>query len=114
MITIPFQVSATEYSVYIGLGDDNIERVRQYDPAEVVLSQLGEPFQRLKLKDIVVGYCSEDDFKKVQEIYHAEPTNAGMKKALRYLTRGYKFRPEFGDHDGPPLSIKIDPKEPTQ
>jgi hypothetical protein len=68
MITIPFQVSATEYSVYIGLGDDNIERVRQYDPAEVVLSQLGEPFQRLKLKDIVVGYCSEDDFKKVGDL----------------------------------------------
>lgn len=36
MITIPLQVNPAQYDLFIILEDENIERIKKYDPAEVV------------------------------------------------------------------------------
>jgi hypothetical protein len=109
MFVMPFQVTDTEYSIYVGFTQDSMQRMMAYDPAELQLSKL--PLDRfrelgLTLKDIVFGFCSEQDqehaMKLMQEADDPRP-------GLQYLTRGFVFRPRMGDHDGPPLSIKPDP-----
>ena len=41
MTVIPFQINANEYSIFVALGDDNIGRIRVYDPAQVEIGKLG-------------------------------------------------------------------------
>lgn len=111
MFVIPFQVSETEYSVFVGIDDEGLSRMKEYDPAELVLSKLPLEklhLQDLKLKDVLFGYCSESDAQHVMKLM----TEANSSRpGLQYLTRGWKFRPEMGDHDGPPLSMRNDPEE---
>jgi len=107
MIVIPFQLNDREYSVFVMLQDDNLERIRIYDPAEVQINKLGERFQKLKLKDVIIGYGTDDDQRKVLEL-----CGAGQpREALKYLSRGFAFRPDQGDHDFGPLSLKTKPGE---
>jgi hypothetical protein len=106
VLVIPFAIDARRYSVYVGFDDEGMERLKAYDPGELVLKQLGEPWISRELKDVLIGYCSPADFAKIQEII-AETNNPG--EALLYLTRGWKYRPDAGDHDFGPISVKIDP-----
>jgi hypothetical protein len=104
MIVIPFQVSKTQYSVYVGFDDEGIDRMKAYDPGELTMNKLPPAFRALELKDVIVGYCSEADFTRVQQMMIED---GNPVRALRHLTRGFKFRPDAGDHDGPYLSAKF-------
>lgn len=103
MFCLPIQISPTEFALYIFLQDENLERMRQYDPAEVKMAHLGDAFKgALRLKEILIGWASEEDFERVMELcQRGEP-----KEALRHLTRGFRYRTDQGDHDGPYLSFK--------
>lgn len=105
MIVLPFQIDNERYSVLLALDDEGLQRVKQYDPAELVLDKLGEPWTHLKLKDVLVTYCNAQDLKRVQEL----SDEGNPQAAYRYLTRGWVFRPDLGDHDNPPTSLKRKP-----
>ncbi len=94
MLTIPIRINATEYSIFVVLEDENLTRMRWYDPAEVVTSKMGE-WAKLKVRDIIIGYGSADD---IAEVHRLSAEGKG-KEALRLLTRGWKFRPLLGDSD---------------
>jgi hypothetical protein len=108
MVVIPFQINERQYSVFVGFDEQGIQRMREYDPAELVLQKLPDRFQRLQLKDVLFGYCDDDDMSKIQVMLSEDGTPG---RALRYLSRGWKFRQDFGDHDGPMLSALPDPNE---
>ena len=40
MLSIPVRLNETEYVLFIALQDANIERIKQYDPVEVVPEKL--------------------------------------------------------------------------
>lgn len=102
MFCLPFQTSPTEFTVFVFLQEENIARMREYDPAEVITTRLGGEFQKLRLSEIVIGFATEEDFERVMELcQRGEP-----KEALRHLTRGFRYRPDQGDRDGPYLSVK--------
>lgn len=102
MISIPFQISEREYCVYIGFDEEGLERMKAYDPGEVIVRDFGPPFTQLRLKDIIVGYYTAKDLEEIQRLGAA----GKGREALRHLTRGYAFRPERGDHpNGKPLSL---------
>lgn len=110
MMVIPFRVSETQYSLYVILGKENLQRIAQYDPAEVTLDKLGEPFAKLTLKDVVIGYATDDEQQQVVGLC----ASGQVRQALRMISRGFRFRPTGGDYDGPYLSLKDDGKGPKQ
>ncbi len=96
MLVLPFQISRTEYSIFVALPQDSIDRMRAYDPAEVTIAKLGGRYADLKLKDLIIGYATADDEKAVMKIIREEND---PRKALKFLTRGFRYRPDMGDHD---------------
>lgn len=99
---IPWQVDATHYSLMIVLQDGNIERLREHDPVEVPLTMLGPKFAGLQLRDVTVTYATDEDIREVERLGQ----QGDIRDALRYLTRGFRFRPDRGDHDDPPKRLQ--------
>lgn len=104
MFLIPFQINEQEYSLFIGLQNENWERIREYDPAEVRLREVVRQkplFGSLRLRDVIVGYVTDEDINVAMGKFLA----GKPQEAMRFLTRGFRYRPEAGDHDGPYLSV---------
>jgi hypothetical protein len=95
MFVVPFRVSATEFSIFILLQDENLERMKIYDPAEVTVDQIviGSDFHGLSVKDIILGYGTNDDLITATEMI----SQGKHRQALQFLSRGFKYRPEAGD-----------------
>lgn len=109
MMVIPFRINDAQYSLYVILGKDNLERIEQYDPAEVTLNKLGESFASLTVKDVVILYATDAEAEQVVAMCAA----GKVREALRMLSRGFRFRPDDGDYDGPYLSLRTG-NEPKQ
>lgn len=112
MTLLPLQVDARHYVLYIGFDDGEFDRLRAYDPGELYLEKLGEPWTRLELQRIFIGYCNAADLLEVQRL--TQPPNPRPRAAIQYLMRGWRYRPEVGDHDGPLLSVKVNENETKQ
>ena len=85
----------------IVLEDDNISRIKEHDSAEVKWSQLGA-FCTMKPRIIGISYASAEEVARLHELIGADD----VVGALKLLTGGFKFRPELGDHDFGPISLK--------
>jgi hypothetical protein len=109
MFVVPFAINEKQYSLMVVLQEDNIERIRSNDPAEVAMSKLSERWQSMKLADVIVTYATSEDEQTALKLF----AEGKGHEALRFLTRGYAYRPEAGDHDGPALDVFGD-KGPTQ
>ncbi len=97
MITIPIQQNATEYDLWVVLGDENLTRIREYDPAEIVTAKLGMPWRGLRLRNVMICYANTEEIERLV----SAPTRAAVLLLIKeVLSRGFKFRPERGDHDG--------------
>jgi len=95
MITIPLQLSTTEYDLFIVLEDDNIDRiVKDRDPAEIRSSAMGS-FARKKIRNINIVYATPEEAKLLPTCR----TVGEVAKFLMNLGRGWSFRPEMGDND---------------
>ena len=96
MLTIPLRINPQEYILFIALQDANIERIKAYDPAEVVPRKFGGEWANLKLKEIHITYATEEDEVLITKLCREHK----VKEALQHLCRGYAFKPNMGDHDG--------------
>ena len=94
MMVLPLRVSDTEMDIAIVLEDENIERIKDADPAEVVRHQMG-PYSGITIRNIVITYASPEDLKKIQPLV----SKGDIAAILRYLSRNFKYRPDRGDHD---------------
>ena len=102
MLILPFQLSPSEtYSLFIGFDDEGIDRLRTYDPGVVQQDQLPPEWSQLKLVEVIVGYYTADDQQHIVSLLQ----DGHFREALRYLTRGFTYKPELGDHDGPAVSL---------
>jgi hypothetical protein len=92
LYTFAFRVSPLHYSLAVILSEENIRLIKNYDPAEVVLSTIkGElPWTYLMLKDVVIGYATGEELKTIDALLAEDKWRA----ALRLISRGYRFRPE--------------------
>lgn len=97
MLVLPFKISETEYSLFVAFGKENLDRIAQYDPAEINLRHFGDKWNALQLKDIIITYATEPEV----ETFLATCREGNPKEAMRHLTRGFKFKPEAGDADMP-------------
>lgn len=106
LYTIPFRVSFTQFSVVVVLTEGNLTRMRVYDPAEVDIQAIragsGPPYTELELADVIICFGTEADITEMTRLI----TAGQWMEALRYITRGYRFRPEVGDGPAPTIHAK--------
>lgn len=102
MICIPIQVGSDRYDILIVLEKENIDRIMEYDPAEVVISKLGSPWKDWKVRTVSVLFATKPEIGELQSSMQssrvlADPTI--FPAVIEKLYRGWKYRPEAGDHD---------------
>lgn len=92
MLTIPIPLNHSEMNLIIVFEDENLDRLKLYDPAEVPLSKMG-PYGALKIRSIGIMYATQEESAKVVELIRQDK----LQEALQLLSRGFKYRPEMGD-----------------
>jgi len=96
---------AKEYDLFIVLEDENLARMKEYDPAEIEPSNMGAPWNGLRLRRILLCYANPEDAKLLPGLIR----DGRGKEVMDILTRGWRFRPELGDHDGPYINMGAKP-----
>lgn len=102
MIVLPVESSGNaQDSLLVILGDDNVGRMKKADPVQIDLKQLG---RTLVNPTLCIAY---------ENLWRGEPT--GVLKGLietdnlpgiaEFITRGFKYKPEAGDHDRGPQPL---------
>lgn len=101
MMILPLETENHEHdALIIVLDPDNLERMKGGDPAEVKLKQLRQAGKNLV--DPAIVLCYEKPSPKFNRLIQSGDTLA----VIQYLQRGWQYRPEAGDHDRGPESIK--------
>lgn len=96
MMTLPLQIDPTCYDLFVVMEDENLERIKKYDPAEILGKNLGMPWQLLRIRNIVILYATAEESKRLSSVASKEDVVHNLKN----LSRGWAFRPDKGDHDG--------------
>jgi hypothetical protein len=96
MIALPVQINENEMDVYVILQPENLDRIKAYDPAEIVRSRLGEGWKDMAIRNVVLMFATAADIATIAPLFEA----GNLLAALRYLARGWHYRPESGgDYD---------------
>lgn len=95
MMTVPLQIDAVHFDLFVILEDENIERIKNYDPAELVGKSLGSPWIYLRIRNVIILYATADETRRLSECAN-KPATVDM---LRHLSRGWEHRPDKGDSD---------------
>ncbi len=93
MLCLPAVINDVCYDLFIILQDENIARMKAYDPVEVVTAQFPIPIADRKIHNVMVMYATDEDVETITALCQA----GQLPKALKYLSRGFRFRPD--DHD---------------
>lgn len=97
MIVIPVVTPHHDHDALIVVFfKENLERMKGGDPAELSLKQIADAGKNLVKPAIMI--CYEEDEKKFTQIAN----RGNLKSLIEYLQRGWKFRPDQGDHDRGP------------
>lgn len=93
------------------MGEENIERIKQYDPVEIMWGTLPPEYSMRMPATIAVTFATAEEMKQVEQMSVSDP--AWKERAFAMLTRGFQFRPEAGDHDFGP-TVLGNPTEGTK
>lgn len=96
MMIIPIK-NNDQLSLLVCLEDDNIERVLNHDPVEILMEHLPAVYHNVTVKAIAVTYINEQD----KEVLLRLLKENNIIAAIEHATRGFKYRPERGDNDNP-------------
>ena len=99
MLMIPLNCSNGDFDLIVVLEDENIARMKQHDPAEILWKQF--PFSTLRPKTIQIAYATPDEARKISELAQS----GNIAEVVKLVASGWKFRPEAGDHDFGPVSM---------
>lgn len=97
MQIIPFKTEPGRYNLFVILEDANVERIKQYDPAQFDARKLPEEWHACTLDVIIIGYANAHDIAKVRELIG----RGAAASAMEYLSRGFAYKPLQGDNDFP-------------
>jgi len=89
--------------IVIVLAEENIERIKVYDPALVEWHQMPHEVSMRVPQLIAVAFATADELKQIESWSVSDPE--WKQKALDLLSRGFKFRPDKGDHDFGPTVL---------
>lgn len=97
MLALP--IESTDHkndAIILILGPENLERMKTGDPAEFIAKQSGKHLVNPKLL-----ICYEEPSPQLTQLLQG----GDLRKIIEYLQRGWKFRPEIGDHDNGPQKL---------
>lgn len=97
MMMIPFKVARDEYSVFVILEDENLKRMKENDPAQLNIWKMPDEYRRMKLRDVIISTPAPEDV--AEAVLLIRSGKAG--DALKYLSRGFAYKPKEGDNDLP-------------
>jgi hypothetical protein len=98
VLILPIQTPNHEDDMLVVvLDDDNLARMAAADPAEVRLADTGRTLVNPR-----VLICHEPDSPAFTRLLQTRD----LAKIVEHLTRGFRFRPEAGDYDGPPRPMR--------
>lgn len=97
MMAVPYQINAREFDVFVILEDENIKRIKEYDPAEIIKKSFPRGYHNLEMRNLIIAYATSEELKEVMEC----KTGMQMKAIFRKLSRGWKYKPKEGDSDEP-------------
>lgn len=101
---------SNQINLVIVLGDDNLERIKQYDPVEVIWHELPWRVSSRFPHTIAVAYATREELELIERL----AKDGKQEEALQLVTRGWRFRPELGDHDFGPVALGKPSKETKQ
>jgi hypothetical protein len=106
MILLTAQRKDGTVNLVIVLGDENVERIKQHDAAEVIWQQLPWKYSSRLPHTIGIAYATSQEMQNIEQLAR-EGKN---QEAIDLVTRGFRYRPELGDHDFGPTVLG----EPTK
>lgn len=85
-------------NVIIILGPDNVDRIKEKDPVEVTISDFPwkEPIGLLR-----ISYASDAELIQLEQLAR----QGKIAEVIERTAAGWRYRPEMGDHDGPPTIL---------
>lgn len=87
----------------IVLTEENIERIRRYDPAEVNWTELPPDYAMRGPQTIGVAFATAKELAEIERMSTSDPD--WKEKAFKMISRGFEFRPDLGDHDFGPTAL---------
>ena len=98
MLILPVETKGhRKDAIIVVLDNDNLSRMAEADPVEIDMRKTGKT-----LVNPIVLICHEEPTPEFMQIINGGDLN----KIIAHLQRGWKFRPEKGDHDRGPESLK--------
>lgn len=97
MRIIPFQVSNFQFNVMVVIEDENLERMKAYDPAQLAIDKLGFPWSTLTVKTVLIVHATPADLKHIDELART----GQAVRAVEYMSKGFTYDPGKGDNDDP-------------
>jgi hypothetical protein len=99
MIAIPIKINDNEMRIAFVLNPENMDRIKNYDPATFEISKLPREWKRLEIIGIMVGYATEEEIKDISE--RCSKGENVYEVIHSIVARGWKYKPEQGDSDEP-------------
>jgi hypothetical protein len=87
----------------IVLAEENIERIRRYDPAQFDYSTLPVDSSLRRPETVAVAFATAAELGEIERMSASD--SDWKEKALKLLSRGFEFRPDLGDHDFGPTVL---------
>jgi hypothetical protein len=98
------RLTADITDLFLLLDTFQMERMMMHDPTQFDWQSLPGNHANSRLGHIVVAWLTTDELKQIQDL--ADNNRPGwQREALLLVFRGFRFRPELGDHDGPPTEL---------
>lgn len=89
--------------VLIVLAQENWERICRYDPAQINWALLPPEYSTRRPETIGVAFATAEEQAEIERLSQTDPD--WKEKAFKLLSRGFKFRPDLGDHDFGPTVL---------
>ncbi len=96
----------------IVMDQESIERIRAYDPAEVLWGSLPTEYSTRRPHTIGVGFATAAELFEIEHMSKSDPD--WKEKAFKMICRGFEFHPEKGDHDFGPTVLGKPTEGPKQ
>ena len=104
MLLLPIPHPGGLIDLLIVLEDENLVRIKEHDNAEVHWQQL--PTKGMTLRTIGIAYANPEEAKKIYEWAEEGKVQECVQLLLKQSREGFRYRPELGDHDYGPMTIK--------
>ena len=94
MLLLPIPTETRRLKLLVVLEHDEIDRMKRYDPAQVMWDDLGL-YRNIPVESVTISYLKPEHAK---DFYEWARTGQ-IKRCVDLIMSGFEFRPDLGDND---------------